>query len=56
MIQLNLYEVCKYVIGPGFWPYAGNSILLNEKKFSSLPQNLQRLILESQKKLRKNHG
>lgn len=49
-IRLNLPEVCKYVIGPGFWPRSSTVILMNEKKFSSLPKHLQDLILESQKK------
>jgi len=47
-IQNNLSEVCKYVIGPGFWPYSATVILMNEKKFSSLPANLQDIILKSQ--------
>ncbi|MBW1804589.1 MAG: TRAP transporter substrate-binding protein DctP [Deltaproteobacteria bacterium] len=49
-IRLNLQEVCKYVIGPGFWPRSSTVILMNEKKFQSLPKHLQDLIVDSQKK------
>jgi TRAP-type C4-dicarboxylate transport system substrate-binding protein len=47
-IQNNLFEVCKFVIGPGFWPYSGNVILMNEKRFSGLPKRLQGIILRAQ--------
>jgi len=48
--QLHLYEVCKYIIGPDFWPNSSVVTVMNEKKFEGLPSHLQTLILDSQKK------
>jgi len=51
--QFHLYDVCKYIIGPQFWPHSSVVTIMNEKKFQSLPNHLQALILESQKKAEK---
>jgi TRAP-type C4-dicarboxylate transport system substrate-binding protein len=50
-IHFSLYEVCKYVIGPGFWPYYSVATIMNESKFDQLPKHLQELILGAEEKL-----
>ena len=45
-INFSLFEVCKYVIGPGFWPNYSIATIMNEKKFNQLPKHLQKLLLD----------
>ncbi len=49
-IDLALYEVCKFVIGPGFWPEYGTVTIMNEAKFAQLPKHLQDLMLGAMEK------
>ena len=49
-IALSLYEVCKYVIGPGFWPNFSAVTIMNEAKFGGLPKHLQSLIVDTEEK------
>ncbi len=50
-INLSLPEVCKYVVGPGYWGKYSTVTLLNEDKFAALPKHLQDLILDTQEKI-----
>ena len=45
-IHYNLYEVAKYVIGPGIWARGSASIIMNLQKFNSLPKHLQDVIVD----------
>jgi len=47
-INLSLPEVCKYVVGPGYWGKLSMATVLNEGKFAGLPKHLQDLILNTQ--------
>ena len=49
-INLSLFEVCKYVVGPGFWPNFSAVTIMNEEKFKGLPNHLQKLIVDTQEK------
>ncbi|MBW2036950.1 MAG: TRAP transporter substrate-binding protein DctP [Deltaproteobacteria bacterium] len=50
-INLSLFEVCKYVVGPSYWGSGYGSVtILNEGTFAGLPKNLQDLILNTQEK------
>lgn len=49
-INLNLYEVCKYVIGPGFYPRGAAAVIMNLDKFEGLPDELQEVIINSMEK------
>ena len=49
-INLSLPEVCKYVIGPGYWGKFSTATIINEDKFAGLPKHLQTLILNTQAK------
>ena len=48
-INLSLPEVCKYVVGPGYWGGFSSAPIFNEDKFSRLPKHLQDLIINTQK-------
>ncbi len=49
-INLSLPEVCKYVVGPGYWGKYSTVSIFNEGRFAALPQHLQNLIINTQKK------
>ena len=49
-VSLHLYEVCKYIVGPSFFRHTTASIIMNPRKFNSLPKHLQELVLDSMKK------
>jgi len=49
-INLSLPEVCKYVVGPGYWGRFSTVSVLNEGKFAGLPKHLQDLIMNTQEK------
>ncbi|MBW2036951.1 MAG: TRAP transporter substrate-binding protein DctP [Deltaproteobacteria bacterium] len=49
-INLSLFEVCKYVVGPGYWGKYSTATIINEGKFGALPKHLQDLILNTQEK------
>ncbi|MBW1801577.1 MAG: hypothetical protein JRJ85_12720, partial [Deltaproteobacteria bacterium] len=46
-INLRLYEVCKYIIGPGFYHHGFAPIIMNLAKFKSLSPHLQKMITDS---------
>ncbi len=49
-IDLSLYEVCKYVIGPGFWPNYSSVTIMNQAKFNQLPKHLKELMTGAMEK------
>ena len=49
-IDLHLYEVCKYIVGPTFFHHTTAAVIMNLGKFNSLPNHLQELILQSMEK------
>ena len=49
-INLRLYEVCKYVVGPDFYTHGAGPIIMNLAKFNNLPKHLQKVILDSMEK------
>ena len=49
-VELCLYEVCKFVIGPGFWPDYSTVTIMNEAKFGQLPKHLQGLMMGAMEK------
>jgi TRAP-type C4-dicarboxylate transport system substrate-binding protein len=46
-INLHLYEVCKYIVGPGFYSHGAASVIMNLGKFKGLPDQLQEVIVSS---------
>ncbi len=50
VINLRLYEVCKYIIGPGFYHHGFAPIIMNLAKFKSLSPHLQKVITDSMEK------
>jgi len=49
-INLRLYEVCKYIVGPAFYNHGAASVIMNLAKFNGLPEHLQKVILDSMEK------
>lgn len=49
-LELSLFEVCKYVIGPDFWPNYSTGSIMNEAKYQSLPKHLQQVIQDAELK------
>ncbi|MBW2029616.1 MAG: TRAP transporter substrate-binding protein DctP [Deltaproteobacteria bacterium] len=49
-INLRLYEVCKYVVGPGFYAHGAAAVIMNLAKFNKLPKHLQKVITDSMEK------
>jgi len=47
VLHYNLYEICKYVIGPGFWPRGSAAVIMNQGKFDGLPKHLQDVIVNA---------
>ncbi|MFC1868024.1 TRAP transporter substrate-binding protein DctP [Thermodesulfobacteriota bacterium] len=55
-LKLSLPEVCKYIVGPGFWPNYSTGTLMNEAKYQSLPKHLQNLIQDAELKTEQQLG
>lgn len=49
-LELSLNEVCKYIVGPGFWENYSTVTIMNERKYQSLPKHLQDLIQDAELK------
>ena len=43
-LELSLDEVCKNIVGPGFWPDYSTVTIMNERRYESLPKHLQDVI------------
>ena len=46
-LELSLNEVCKYIVGPGFWPDYSTVTIMNEGRYESLPKHLQDVIQDA---------